>query len=50
MKFIHNAAPWIVVDLSRSEKGVFDFLILSENVKDFALASPDSFLPAIKDN
>lgn len=49
MKFIHNAAPWIVVDVSRSEKGVFDFLILSENIKDFALASPDSFLPAIRD-
>jgi hypothetical protein len=49
MKFIHNAAPWVVVDVSRSEKGVFDFLILSENIKDFALASPDSFLPAIRD-
>jgi hypothetical protein len=48
-KFIHNAAPWVVVDVSRSGKGVFDFLILSENIKDFALASPNSFLPAVRD-
>jgi len=49
MKFIHNAAPWIAVDLSRSEEGAFDFLIMSENIKEFPVARPDSFLPAIRD-
>jgi|SRR6266850_1705605 len=47
--FIHTAAPWIVVDLSRSDEGVFDFLLISENIKDFAQARPDSFFPSLRD-
>jgi len=45
--FIHRAAPWVAVDLSRSEDGVFDFLIMSENIKDFKQARPGSFFPSI---
>jgi hypothetical protein len=47
--FIHTAAPWIVVDLSRSEEGVFDFLLTSENIKDFKQARLESFFPSIRD-
>ncbi len=49
MLFIHTAAPSIAVDVSCSHEGVFDFLIMSENIKDFARARPDSFLPLIRD-
>ena len=47
--FIHTAAPWVVVDVSRSDEGVFDFLAISENIKDFAQAPADSFFPSIRD-
>jgi hypothetical protein len=47
--FIHTAAPWVVVDVSRSDEGVFDFLVISENIKDFAQAPANSFFPSIRD-
>jgi hypothetical protein len=49
MTFIHTAAPWFAVDVSQADKNVFDFLMMSENIKDFANAKPESFLPAIRD-
>jgi hypothetical protein len=47
--FIHLSAPWTVVDVSRSEEGVLDFLLISENIKNFEAAPPDSFFPSVRD-
>lgn len=47
--FIHLAAPWVAVDTSKSERGIFDFLIMAENLHDFSTASKDSFFLAIRD-
>jgi hypothetical protein len=30
--FIHTAAPWFALDVSQSDKNVFDFLIMAENI------------------
>lgn len=48
-RFAHGATPWVAVDVSRMDERVFDFLIMSENIKDFDGADPDSYFLVVRD-
>lgn len=47
--FIHLATPWVSIDASRGDEGIYDFLIMSENIRDFSKVSSRKFFLAVKD-
>lgn len=47
--FSHAATPWFAVDRRRRKEGIYDIVIMHENITDFAEANPDKYFSAVTD-
>lgn len=47
--FSHAATPWFAIDRRRRAEGVYDLVIMLENITDFANADPDKYFSAVTD-
>ena len=47
--FSHAATPWIAIDRTRRAEGVYDVVVMRENIVDFAGADPRKYFFAVKD-
>ena len=48
-KLAHHSAPWIAIDTTRCELGVYDFVLMFKNIHDFSDASPDDYFLVNRD-